>query len=369
MEHLKTLTAEAYLELDQILHDASHPLVETTIARVDREFADLRKDIVMSVVDEEAKKIVAEATEAGMNATGTQDEKDSSDIVDTMSLSEALDVAEAGLAASVAGDSSVPSPVTAPPAPASPEPETTVEDAVVPSESQETDTSAIEPTGVEENVADASSEPVETPRPCGTDDPPAQASSTPQDTATGAESESPEPPTPVEDATVPGKSEETDTAASEPVEVPEPCGSDDLSVQASPTPQDTMTGVEHVENAVAAIEHGIHKLAAMLKGELQEQWTRAHKTLDEVNSSRAKIDAECNGTREMLEDISRLRVEARIARDETDLVCRDAKQLREAARVAMERAETSAAVAELAADQAGREAKANQDAGPQKGDG
>lgn len=367
VEHLKTLTAEAYLELDQILHDALHPLIETTIARIDRDFTDLRKDVDMSAVDEEAKKIVAEATAAGINMTGAPDEDGSSDVVDARSVSEAFDLVEAGLAATVAADCSVPAEGATPPGSASSAPQTPAEDAVEPGEPEQTDTAAIEPTGMEESVADASSEPVEAPGTSGSDVPSAQASSTPQDTASGAESESPEPPTPVEDTVVPGKPEETDTAASEPVEAQEPCGNDDLSVQASPTPQDTMTGMEHVENAVAVIEQGIRKLAAMLKGELQEQWTRAHKTFDEVDCIRIKLDEERNATQDMLEGIARLRDEARIARDETDLVCRDAKQLREAARVAMERAETSAAVAELAADQAGREAKANQDAEPQKG--
>ncbi|MCH7873510.1 MAG: hypothetical protein IID33_17570 [Planctomycetes bacterium] len=309
---LKTLTAEAYLELDQILHDALHPLVETTIARVDRDFTDLKKEIDMSAVDEEAKRMVAEATEAGINTTGTPDEKDSPDIIDAMSLNEALDAAEAGLAAAVAGDSPVPAEVAAPPTAESPEPGTPIEDAGVPGEPEETDSTENGPTGAEQNVVDALSESVEAPEPCGSDDPSAQASSTPQDAAIGA---------------------------------------------------------EDVENAVAVIEQGIRKLAAMLKGELREQWTRARNSLDEVNRGRAKIDAECQATREMLEEIARLRDEARMARDEAELARREAKQEREAARVAKERAETSAAVAELAADQAAREAKTSPDSDPPRGDG
>ncbi|MCH7591633.1 MAG: hypothetical protein IH989_02480 [Planctomycetes bacterium] len=353
----KTLTAEAYLELDQILHDALHPLVETTIARVDRDFTDLKKEIDMSAVDEEAKRIVAEATEAGIDITGTPDEKDSSDIVDAMSLNEALDAAEAGLAAAVAGDSLVPAEATTPPTSESPEPETPIEDAGVPGEPEETDWVEIEPTGLGENVADASAGPVE---------------------------------------------------------APEPFGSDDPSEQASSIQQDAAISTEDVENAVAVIEQGIQKLGAILKGELREQWIRAHNALDEVNSSRAnfdeeckatremleeiarlrdearvardeaelarktldevndirmKIDEECNATREMFEEITGLRDEARMARDEAELAHKNAKLQREAARVAKERAETSAAAAELAADQAGREVTTIQDTGPSDADG
>ncbi len=312
VEHLKTLTAEAYLELDQILHDALHPLVETTIAQIDRDFTDLRKDVDMSAVDEEARKIVAEATAAGINITGAPDEDDSSDLVDARSVSEAFDLVEAGLAATVAADYSVPGEGATPPGSASSAPQTPAEDAVEPGEPEQTDMAAIEPTGMEESVADASSESVEAPGTSGSDVPSAQASSTARDTAIGA---------------------------------------------------------EDVESAVAVIEQGLRKLSAMLKGELQEQWTRAHKTFDEVDCIRIKLDEERNATRDMLEDIARLRDEARTARDDAELARRDAKLQREAARVAKERAETSAAAAELAADQAGREATAVQDAGPQKGDG
>ena len=314
VEDLKTLTPEAYLELDQILHDASHPLVETTIARVDRDFTGLRKDIDMSAVDEEAKKIVAEATAAGINMTDAPGEDDSSDLVDAMSISEAFDVAEAGLAAAVAADYSLPAEGATPPESASSSsvPQTPAEDAVGPGEPEQTDTAAIEPTGMEENVADA---------------------------------------------------------LSEPVEAPEISESNAPSAQASSTARDTAVGVEDVGNAVAVIEQGIQNLAAMLKSELQDQWTRAHKTLDEVDCSRIKMDKERKATREMLEEISRLRDETRTARDEAEVARRDAKQQREAARIAKERAETSAAAAELAADQAGREATAIQDAGPPDADG
>ena len=107
-------------------HDDKHdfPPIETMIVRVDRNFTDLKKDIVMSVVNEEAKRIVAEATEAGVNAAGAPDENDTSDLVDAMSVSEALDVAEAGLAATVAADSSVPAEIATPPASVTPAPPT-----------------------------------------------------------------------------------------------------------------------------------------------------------------------------------------------------------------------------------------------------
>ena len=153
-------------------------------------------------------------------------------------------------------------------------------------------------------------------------------------------------------------------ASSEPFDMPFNDESNPSTAQPSLTAQDMETGTEHVENAVAVIEQGIRKLAGMLKGELHDQWTRAHKTLEEVDSSRAKIDTERESTREMLKEIACLRDDARIARDEAVLARDEARQDREAARVAKERAETSAAAAELAADHATREAKTLAEADP-----
>ncbi len=53
-------------ELKKILHDAQHPLVEEMIDHIDRAFPSVRKEIIMSVVNDEAHNIVQEAVEVGV---------------------------------------------------------------------------------------------------------------------------------------------------------------------------------------------------------------------------------------------------------------------------------------------------------------
>jgi len=56
-------------ELARIIRDARHPAVEETAALLDEEFSTVRKDIVMSAVNDEAENIVQEAIEAGVLET------------------------------------------------------------------------------------------------------------------------------------------------------------------------------------------------------------------------------------------------------------------------------------------------------------
>ncbi len=53
-------------ELSRIVRDASHPAVQEMIDLFDREFPEIRKDIMMSVVNDESENIVQEAAEAGV---------------------------------------------------------------------------------------------------------------------------------------------------------------------------------------------------------------------------------------------------------------------------------------------------------------
>ena len=86
----------------------------------------------MSVVDEEATKIVAETTEAGMNVATAPDGSDTTDFMDAMSVNEALDVAQAGLAAAVACDPSLPAEFERPTASESHTPTARADDTTVP---------------------------------------------------------------------------------------------------------------------------------------------------------------------------------------------------------------------------------------------
>ena len=212
----------------------------------------------MSVIDEGAKSIVNEAAEAGTEVNDPRVRSRCSETIDEMSVNEALDVAQAWLAASVAGDKSLPGKSEAQPSesrsptPSAQEPPT--EDVVAPRRSQ-----AIDPTGtkrayMDQDVAVVSCEPIEPPRSGLCHEPTMNSPST----STG-------------------------------------------------TPIDTA----HVENAVVAIEQGIHKLVSILPGELQVQWTRAHTTENEVDKGRAKFDEKRKATHDMLAEISSLRDEAR----------------------------------------------------------
>lgn len=82
-------TSEDRRELAKILGDAQNPAVKACAAIVDQEFDDLRKEILMSVVNEQAEKIAHEIAESG-----------AADILGEQppSVEDALNAAEAELA-------------------------------------------------------------------------------------------------------------------------------------------------------------------------------------------------------------------------------------------------------------------------------
>ncbi len=49
----------------EILIDAQNPIVDEMIAQIDRDYGDLRKEILMTVVNEQAENLAQEAAESG----------------------------------------------------------------------------------------------------------------------------------------------------------------------------------------------------------------------------------------------------------------------------------------------------------------
>ncbi len=282
-------------ELIEILHDARHPIVDEMIALIDRDFGDLRKDILMSVVNEQAENIVQEAAESG------------------------------ALAAAGADTAPVqPGPVQRgadPPAAT----EVTTQSAVKSAEPPE----ATVPTGEDVPVADAA------PPPSGDDLGAAEAElakvvesdDTPGDGIAPAE------------ADIPPFAEENE---------PAPSATEQRSVEFTP---------EGAVRAVSEIEKGIRQLAAILAGEVGEQWQRARETVEQVEAARIRTEEAERKAASMLERIVRLKEETQAARNDAEAARGEARMLRKDARMAKERADASAAAAEAAADQANQEAE------------
>lgn len=110
--------------------------------------------------------------------------------------------------------------------------------------------------------------------------------------------------------------------------------------------------------ASSDIEAGIGKLAGFLSTEIDEQWRRARSAFDQTVATRAKADQACREACTMLEQISHLEERARLAGDHAAEARREAELLREGARRAKLRGDASATAAELAADQAQKNAVA-----------
>ena len=114
---------------------------------------------------------------------------------------------------------------------------------------------------------------------------------------------------------------------------------------------------EGAVRAVSEIEKGIRQLAAILAGEVGEQWQRARETVEQVEAARIRTEEAERKAASMLERIVRLKEETQAARNDAEAARGEARMLRKDARMAKERADASAAAAEAAADQAGQEAE------------
>ncbi len=344
-------------ELESILRDADHPIVEVMATQLDKEFRGIRKDIVMSVVNEEAENIVQESLESGVLGS---DESQQQTGTLPPELDDALAQAEAELAKAIS-----PTTETAPESPAQPEPDPVA--AVAPPPPEKPAQQQPEPP-----VAADVSQPQEAP--VSTDGPkveevaaqPAPSPSEPAIEATSAPVElsvpqpAPEPaPTtseaPVAAPVVASKPAPEPATSSEPVAQPVPAVASEPAA-ATPEPSEPYTP-QHAEQAVVEIEKGIRKLAAVLSTEVSDQWQRAKNAVDETTVSRAKTDEASGQAQALVKAITKLKEEAASALDEINLVRREAKLLREDTKRAKQRADASADAAQLAADQVQREAE------------
>ena len=309
-------SAEDRRELAAILSDAFRPIVDETITLLDGEFEDLRKEVMMSVVNEEAEKIALEAAESTVIDAGTGESAPET----PSAVEAALADAERELAA-VADVILSP----APGSDAEPEPQETQDGAeaaapvVAPDAASDTNAAAA-PDTVEPTTDVAA---------CAPADDAAQHEPTPSETA--------------KDEPVP------ETPPLEPV-----AGGTEGGPADKPAENEAYTPAR-AERVMAEIENGIRKLADLLRNEVNDRWAGAKEALENTISARESTDETCQQARTLADEITKLTKEARSARDEAVTTSREARSFREDARRAKERADTSAATAELAADQATRE--------------
>lgn len=310
-------------ELAAILSDAFRPIVDESITLLDGEFEDLRKEIMMSVVNEEAEKIAQEAAESNaINAGAGEGAPETPSAVE-----EALADAERELAAVA---DLIPATAPGSDAEATTEPQETPDstEAAAPVVGQDatTDTNARAAAGTVEPTTDVAA--------CPPTDDAAQHEPTPSETA----KDEPAPEAPPVEPTA-GATED---------------GPPDMPAKDIPAEEETYTPAR-AERVMAEIENGIRKLADLLRNEVNDRWAGAQEALESTISARESTDETCQQARTLADEITKLTNEARSARDEAVTTSREAKSFREDARRAKERADTSAAAAELAADQATRE--------------
>ncbi len=334
-------------------------------ATLDREFGDTRKEIMMSVINDEAENIVQDATDAGVI-----DPADFESAADSV-LGNAMDIDFAGAPDVASADATDTGAIEAL------ETWTSIEG------DADTDPSPHNglPPEVDEALAEAEAALARTVNPRAV---PAAPADTLEDTMSMGpdngspatpESKAKAAPSPGEPeaagdagATADGATPETDTVADYPSDAVTPSNTpQDNGIplgepQTEPAATVPLFEAPYTpgrdETAVAEIEEGIRNLAALLGSQISEQWQRARGAFAHADATRAKAEEACRKAQDMVEEIDRARGEARIARDDADIARREAKMMREDARRAKERAETSANGAELAADQAQREAEA-----------
>ena len=348
-------------ELASILCDACHPVVDETLASIDRQFGRLRREIVMSAVNEEAQNIVQEGVESGAIDPGSMtpdapNPTESSDGTGSADIQEALAQAEAALAEAATGVA--PETLPTPQQPNECSPNTDAIPESVEAEEALCETDVAEPSSSEPEALSEcppveptdSADPVDTTdsaeTPHDNDAPQDLGAGVPEQT-TGEVSGSDTPAETPEDPTEIAASTEAHNAAAD----LQPTSDDAEAFDASFTP-------ERAERAVEEIERGIRKLASVLSTEVSEKWTHANTALQEVAQTGTRIEEVHAKALQALSDLNRLKDEAQIARMEADVARREAKLFREDAKRAKQRAETSAAAAELSADQATRDAHA-----------
>ncbi len=329
-------------ELGEILRGAAHPIVQDMIALFDQEFGEIRKEIMMSVVNQEAQNIVQDAIENGaLDAAGAAGDDRVAD-GPAPSADEALAEAEAELAKAVS---------------AKPEPKNVQQSSAKSVQPANTQVEAATPMpGAKTAKGDTSgaareAETAETPDAEAAVSPDIDVESTPEtDTVTAVpETDEPKKETPTTCAETAPTDEETNTALA--------MGESEAVVSTPDSAFDAACAPKQVEQAVFEIEKGIRKLVDLLSSEVKDQWQHTHEALDQIADSRVKADEASQKARVMLDEIARANKEAEIVRNNANVVRREAKLLREDVKRAKELAETSAAGAELAADRVRQESK------------
>lgn len=316
--------------------DAVKPVVEEMIAQIDREFPSVRKELMMSIVNEEADNIVQDAADAG--ALEPEIPEDTTDPADAEA---ALAAAEAELAEVIGGEI----------------------DAI--NSAAQGDTSSPESSEVTDPASEVTSETAEPPlaeEPTaskapdeqGHDAPPTvdQTPSSKVDEETQGEAVDSEVKT-VASPDVAAAAEDSGphacTNSPQPMTEPKPEADKPppaqpspkqsapqgapvaAAVEADPTAFDAAYTPERAQQAVEEIERGIQKLAHILRTEVDEQWKQARSACVQVASAQRELEGAHGTARQMLEDIAHLREEAELAREGADLARREAQLFRDGA--------------------------------------
>lgn len=393
-------TDEDRSELADIVRDAGRAIVDEMIAVFDGEFPELRKEIAMSVVNEEAEKIVAEAESSGVlgdrnaadPATGSQ--TPSEPLGESLdALDHALAVAQSELA-EIVGETDEPhaedqaTQAVAPSLPVEPEANLISEgpaecnmddaqqelaDALADFSGQSALGSAMD--GSPTWPGDAPSGPISVESAGGRSDPLAEDAGTQGTSAPSAEDvvalgrndngnastvvPTPSPDTPASDTKPAFTIQEvrTDVPAFADPRGTTQAGPRPSECETQSAPFDAAYTPERVQHAIAAIEQGVRKLAALLGTEVNEQCHRAQEALADVGLQRDRISEAVREAGTILDELKRVRDETLNTRNQLTTAAGEARQCCEEARRARNRADHSAAAAELAAEQASREAE------------
>ncbi len=342
-------------ELAAILADATHPIVEEMTALIDAEFADLRQEILMAAVNEQAENIVQDIVHAGLVAPGaassppvaTDDPMPNAldvavadppgapvttDAVaadDAAGVEAALAVAEAELAKLVGTDDSVP-PGDDALDHAAPEPMAFAVEADAPA------TDGAAPTPVEEAAAESATDADATFAADAADVAGLKTASAEAPPSASAADDVDDQIAAALAASQPGVLEVVETNMNEFASTAEPVVDDGVITRGTSFEE---FSPQRAEQAVAEIERGVRKLADILSGEVSDQWKQARVAFDEIMAKRGELFTACAKAEALAQQLDRLKIEAEIARDEADIARREAKLARDDAKLAQQRAE------------------------------
>ncbi len=355
-----TEDTELHQELYNALNDATNPVVEEVVALIDTQNPDLRKELFMSVVNEEAENIVQEAIESGV-ATPTETttvEKPESAVVEEAPNSPAEQVppVETNQDTPVNEVAAADLPVEEALAQAQEELTKAVESAQA--DDVATPDQDVSAPGQDETASDdANAEPVaEAITEPETADVDTSEATSEIDNANELEQDEID----CHDATADLEAQldaclsaEADATPDEPTD-PEPFASnatEESFVDLPPTmasnhssPQEYTA--DKATAAVEEIERGIRKLADVLNNDVSTQWKQAQDAFGQVMEARTKAGAMHQEVTQMTREIARLKEEIEIARDDADVARRETKLMREDALQAKHRAEDLANAAQ-----------------------